>query len=549
MQIFLTLIILMGSKPIYSKELAYDAGTPEKVELPNETYLTIGIALMASSLSFSGCLKPIRARKAPVLAFVGGASYFLFREVTIKEEYDKASKELLQIVKWKNREQADKQIELYEKAAAQESLAAQAAEKKASNAKFLQRALYISAGLFAVFPLQKCMGCGPGYWGCVPLYNSCRREICLGEMSPLPKNLFEIFSIPSAHALAFNAEKLGIASLGLILGKANILGRRLSSIPDIGKSAMLTGLAVAAGNATKKWEVAAKKYRKNEQSYLHLAKAVKTAIETNQEVVLNQNIKPLQYAPNPFTSEDKQNSSQTSPCAVGNLGELTIDRNCQCKKTGTCAKDFLPKINFADLNAPSGFSEAYGSFNDELNSSFQGDSFSSGDFATETSRLSAGGGIQDWPKKLFDKMKKNIDGKKARELHILQSDAQKKFHKAVTGTYKAMSPQEKNAFHNAVGSFSSGTDSPLSPLPQDTQTSQTKAVTTPPHSQDISSSSEALNSFFGDDSSTPPPNKEKVLEKYSIPNSALINKADLSLWGVITLRYFITAYPRLFEEK
>ncbi len=551
----------MGNASLYTSEktapkndLAYSAPAPDNPNLPNDTYLTLAIALMASSFSFSGCLRPLKTEKAPVLTFVGGTSAFLFREVTIKNEYENKSKKLLEIKKWKDQKDADNQINAYEKSAAQESLSAQAAEKKASNARFLKKVLYISAGLFATFPLIQCKGCVTGYLGCLPKYSSCSdMDFCTASIdaNPFLKNLFNIFSIPSAYALGLNAKKLGITSLGLILGKANILGERLSSIPDIGKSAMLQALSKAADNAAKTWEKAAKHYRKNEQSYKHLAGAIKAALDTPNKIDLNKKITPPKYASNPFNREKdrkKNSSSNVSPCAVGNLGELTIDKNCQCKKTGTCTTVSLPTVNFSALNTPEGLSDAYDSLGSKMNKSFQGNYSPSGDIATDLSRTHASG-IGDWPQHLFDKIKKDIDGRQPGEFDNLQSSALKKLNKAVGKFYKSMSPQDKTAFHHSTGLFPSEIDSNVSPLPLTTPTSNTTVITSPSLPQ-TSSSPKALHSFFEDNSNpSPSPDKEQSFENFSIPDSTIIQQAKNSLWKIITLRYFITAYPRLFEEK
>ena len=545
--------------------LAYDAGDVEKVDLPNDTYLTLGIALMAFSFSFSGCLKGSLSQ-TPAWVFAGGSSVFLFRQVTIKEDYERDSEALgPKIKKWEKEDEAYQQIRYYKQAAQQEELAAEAAEKKASNARFLEKSLYISSGLFLAFPFIKCKGCLIGYFPCLGTYNSCDGGLPIKCASVAPTrntpfySLLHLLSIPSAHA--FNAKKLGIVGLGAVLGTSKILGNRLSSIPDIFKGAMMMALAKVASNAAKEWDKAAVEYRKRKKSYKHLADAVEAAIEKETGVTGGPSITATQY-PSPVNatkSTPEGTSPKVSPCAVGKLGELTIDRTCACKKTNTCTNVPLPKIAFDAFDAPPSFGQAYDSYGQELNGAFSGDPLQSGQTAS-SSFLSKAAKVKDWPNDLLKNIKKEFEAHQPGSFDQGKSDALKTLRKSILSSHRSMSPEMKRQIANNFGLNSSNAykDPSTFQTNPSPHSSETRAIKSP--SPSGASTKGPSKNFFGEflsDPSVPAvAAEEQMVEEevrgqkvFDIPDLADIQNNQVSLWKIITTRYFITAYPRFFEER
>ena len=263
-----------------SPPLVTNLGSPEEEKIPKDIFLTLGTALMAS-MALSSCgLTSFNTTKVPLLVLTGASAVYLFREVAIKEDFTEKSKLLFQVEQWKETEKARRQQEAFERAAQEQRLAAEASDKKASNAKFLERSLYLSSALFLAFPLVACAKCTIGYLACLPTHNACKETACGVALSPSssPTRTFlrSLFTLERAYA--FNAKKLGIVSLGLLLGHAKALGQKMAAIPDVGKSALLALLAKRANGSKKQWEKAAQTYRENAKKYESLGKSIEVAL-------------------------------------------------------------------------------------------------------------------------------------------------------------------------------------------------------------------------------------------------------------------------------
>ena len=525
-------------------ELLYDAGIPKESEIPNETYLTIGIALLASSFAFKGCIKPPSFEKIPLITFVTMALAFLFREVRIKEEFEERSRKLFQIKKWEGVEDATRQVEVFRTAAEQERLAAKASEDKAGNAKFLENTLLFSAALIGGFLFIKCK-LNPL---CFKQHNSCDggEASSLRPMENITTPLLWDMLLPiRAHAV--DVKKLGIASLSSLMGFTDTIGKRIADTPNIYKAIMLTTLSRVASRSHNKWQEISETFKKNAQNYENLARMIETQLKAKVTTSFDNTIIPPKNnnssVPNTKGSVQEKISSH-SHCATGDISSLSMDKFCQCHSDNSCTQANLPKVDFNAMKLPSLAGKTYNGLGREVDSLFNGNTWGGATgLSANPGRYSA---IKQWHNRVFGKLKKAI---KDNDFNKIKNRALKGTKSAILTTYYGMSPNHRSAFADLTGSF--GPSNPHffhEELEKTTKDLASKGVeiTIPPSTLNPSQTGHDLFS------SSPSPNTDDLanFENLDTAEANIVeDRQGVSLWKILTVRYLKTAFPLIFEEK
>ena len=503
----LVLILSLGAAPSPAADVVHELKGP-RADVPDEdVFLTLGTALLASSFAFQGCVKPYRHSKLPLIAFSGGAGVFLVREAFIKERFKERSEELLSIEDWEESvEDARKQVEAKRRAAKLELAAAEAAGKKAGNARILKHTLLLSAGALAAFLVAKCASAaGPLTFECVRTHNSCKEPeqettintenppratettpeaadmrapaappetpttpepptyyldhcddvdyACQGHMTP-PE--LSPGSQPAIMAQALQ----GLASLLLPspalaanakkIGLASVaalaglkLGGKIASAPDFYKAILLTGLGVSVHRAANKWREAEKTFKKRAGVYEDLADRIERTLASRGRK-------------NPDTRRDlvatrarghaipKSRNPGDGPCATGAMGSLTMDPDCSCRKDNSCARMDLPAWDARALDfMPPFVGEAYGDLVQA------GDSVLAGRGASLGSLDGGAGGfgrhaadLRKWRDGLFDKIRKASP----RAFDDRREKARKWLRGSVLKAWRGMKPAARDSF-------------------------------------------------------------------------------------------------------
>ena len=562
-----------GTQGSDAEDFFYDAGAPKDTETPNETYFTVAVALLASSFAFKGCLGK-ETKKIPTITFVSGASMFLFREVTIKEDFERKSQTLFKVKKWEEKEGADKQITAFEQAAEQQRLAADAAKKKASNAAWLEKTLYASGGLFAFFALKHCASCPiPGLQAvCIPSYNSCNEtNACPSVASNKPVRIDMGFAdalsfltslvAPAAYG-SVNLKKLGIVAAASIAGISESLGGKIAGIPDIWKASIMAGLAPIAAKSKRTWERAAQSFEENARKYEGLAAATKQRLESGIVVSAEkQKITAPKYpsALQNIKSRDRTKSSrQPSACAKGETGQMVIDAECGCKKTNSCKSADLPKVDFKALDIPPFVGEAYDSLAKRGHALYNGDGTGiDGQIAHAGGNVGAAQ-IKKWHGSLLDAAKKGFGDTKGANFDGLKKRALSNFKGAVFRTYRNMSPRKRANFIASTGggfglvneAANFGTTGPLdTPNRSDGVT-----LSVAPALKGAAAPSSSGIFLDASPSSTGAQDSDGRFEEtgdFDIVTDEIFDTdpEGTSLWRIITIRYFKTAFPVIFKRK
>ena len=253
-----------------------------------------------------------------------------------------------------------------------------------------------------------------------------------------------------------NFQRIGITTMAVpMLAKIEPLQRKIVNMPDVGKGAILGGLAVVVGKSEKKWTEASEKLYGRADQYNALADELEQQTlggpntgcpEDNPDCEKNDPKDPDdsktpdglggggggpeegdggstdESDPKARTSKNKRQrqgrarsgvaglTRNAASCSVGPQGAQSIDRSCSCQSSGSCTRSNLPRYgNFASVGLPSFAAESYGDIARSSDSLYNGDPFGSGDTAFANLGRNAAR-MEKLNKAVFDKLKKSVDG-------------------------------------------------------------------------------------------------------------------------------------------
>ena len=566
-----------GSRTVHERRL------PE-ARVPNDVHLAVGVALLASSFAFKSCLRPWSSSKIPFVAFAGGAAHFLIREAFIREEYKKSVENgALAIERWETTEDAVKQVEALRASAEIERAAALASGKKARNAKVLQNAILLSAGLFVAFAIKGCASCAsPLAPTCIPGYNACKRDICGNGVGGAPTNeeldrehhdsfgcpnyepTCGAFGPPAAppiprkpgappfpldlilppRAAAMDAKRIGLLSAAALAGFSDALGRRIARAPALAKAAILAGLAEIARGSASRWREAEAAFEKRAATYDELADRIERSLAVRKEAPDRRRRNVVVPKSLRWNNSKRDKGGGGGPCVAGAVGSLVLDPACSCKKSGSCATMPLPSLNLSDLGtgAPPFVGATWGGIAAEGNSVFSGGETGGGNASPGQWGLNAAK-LGRWLGRLVRKA-----GGETKEAGALRDKVQKGFRRAVLKAWNDMGPAGRASFGwgpSPMGDVdgTKGADEALEKM------SEGLAGRKKARAAAASSAAKGRRrrGLFDDDAPAPPAGEERNPggDWSGVP----VNGPETSLWRIITLRHFMSAFPVIFEES
>ena len=582
--------------------------------IPLETFLTVGIALL--SVSFGKCIQPWDMGKVPLIALVTGASLFLVQEAFTKDDYKNKSEKLVKVEKGADQEA---QVTAFEKARDQALLASEASEKKARNAGTLKTILTMSAGMFVAFPMIHCArnaGFGSLYLRCITKYNSTGNECRLDkqcknedgddlipcpptsayfppEWSVLPKAYAQENKETKKQNRSFKKQRLGLAAAAGVIGYTKNIGDRMRRVPDIFKGMMFMGLAAVASKSKGQWEKGSESFKRNAKRYDDMAKAMKkklgsdAGVETCKDDPESEACKD-RCKENPGDSSCRNNdriggdtrfgvgignkvdsdslgvgssdmagvkSGHASSCVVGSVGSMSVDRNCQCRKTNTCSKTNFPKANFSSLGGlPSSVEKAYDSLGRGGDDLYSGNTEGADGHFDDFNNYSAA--IDQTNRGIFDKLKDRMNTFGGDDYYDNFEDrAEKYLDKAVLSSYGNMSPNQMGALGDSMGfgDGSSGSFGESFEEGQFSEVSEPDAIFPENSSvgvgggvmEDLSMGEHFGPEAFGDEDSL----DEGDFDEYENHEGDIVDDSSVSLWRVVSTRYMKTALPIFLKKK
>tara|TARA_R110000868_G_scaffold180754_2_gene421423 strand:- start:5178 stop:7298 length:2121 start_codon:yes stop_codon:yes gene_type:complete len=320
---------------------------------------------------------------------------------------------------------------------------------------------------------------------------------------------------------------------------------------------VLAGFAWAAVSELKKGE---EKLRSNANIYKSLHERLRAAMDSKAKLANLGGISSAvrdRLARFQGIRDNMNNPKDGAICLVGNLGEQRVDENCSCRKNNSCSKVDLSAVDFGGLGLPGFFGQTAGGLQSGANSLF------SGNLAGADSAFAGVGSNAANLRKLNDRVKGSAiagvnsanKGKKPVDLKSLESKIIEDVQKLGPSLIK--SAQAKNgpalaAFGIGSSGISSGlVDNPKDLTPKSLVASiSSKAAPAPaaktkamdfnfdfPTEQEASSDTEVALSQ-GD-----------ALNEFESNESDISARPDENIFNIITVRYFKSAYPRIFNEQ
>ncbi len=248
-------------------------------------------------------------------------------------------------------------------------------------------------------------------------------------------------------------------------------------------------------------------------------------------------------------------------CLVGNLGEQRVDSQCQCAKTNTCTKVNLSNVPLQNTGLPGFLGTSLGALGTGSSSLFagntQGANAAFGTLGNNAANL----------RRLSDKLRGDLDtqlkkGKSKFTIAGLEKQALDKLTNDMPRIFNSLPADQKNAlagltnFGLGGGSIAKGLNEENKKEIKDVLASIKQAGAAP----DAGGSADPLAGFkfdFPEDGASDGTdglggdgalNQGDALSEYESNESDISDRKNESIFNIITMRYFKSAFPRFFDE-
>lgn len=553
-------VTVVSDKDPSKPHLDYRESEQKIGKMSKAQMLTTLAMLLGPSIAMA-CFQPISAK-----IFAASGVVYLAMEVMNYSKYKKASTSNQEMYATLDPDTTDKQIEAFTYAEEQEKTAAAALGKKAAALNIFFMGMTAAAimaiieGVRALIPSQQGSDVCTGT---VSLNQSEIEKILYASLSG-----FSNFILPSASAK--ESEKISgpFSKMGILAGAAGAILAYKGVAKGILQPALKNGFVRAAvfgafaGFAfMAKAEVtkAQKKAEENAAVYANLRDQLMRALGGAQQFAglgggpngINRSL------PGYAAIRDEFNNPATgSICLIGKLGQQTIDAKCQCAKTNTCSKAEFSSVGLQNQGLPSLFASGIDNLASGANSLFSGNTAAADSAFGNLTQGAAG------LRKLHKQMKAKADAqfKKNRSkatMAQLESDLSKRYENAAPGIINSLPPNQRSLATGAglASLASSGLNSRDLDKAKDGNTedllASIKSNAAAIKNQGVAA---GLDFNFGD---TPEIAQAQIPEEainkdglgdFTQSGSDISDRPDDNIFKIITVRYFKSAYPRIFEE-
>tara|TARA_R110000868_G_scaffold180754_2_gene421422 strand:- start:3218 stop:5017 length:1800 start_codon:yes stop_codon:yes gene_type:complete len=519
--------------------------------------MTILAMVMGPSIAMA-CMQPISGK-----IFAAGGVAYLAMEVMNYGKYKKASTSNQEMYATLDPDTADKQIEAFTYAEQQELTAASALGKKASALNIFFMAMTAAAvmalieGIRAIYPPQA------------------GTDVCTGTVTSIDyKKLFYAsfdnalgFVFPSA--MAKEAEKvqgpmgtMGILSLaaGAILAYKGVAKGFLQSALSNGfvRAAIFgvfAGFAMAAKAEVNK---AKKKAEENAAVYASLRDRLIQALNSASQFAGMSGVKgAARTLPRYQAIRDEMNSlSGGAICMIGKLGEQRIDEKCLCAKNNTCSKAEFSSVGLTNQGLPSSFASGIDNLAGGVNSMFAGNTAAADSSFGNLAQGAAA--LRKLNKQMVEKANAVLaKSKTPTSMEKLESQMESELRKRAPGMLNSLSNDAKAL---ALGTGLSGTGVAASDLEKakdgdlkDVLASISSKAAAPIGQKgvgefkfDFPTESEEASA---DTVQLAQMEQEKAaMGDFKEEGGDISSRPFENIFKIITVRYFKSAYPRIFEE-
>lgn len=517
--------------------------------------MTILAMLMGPSIAMA-CLQPISSK-----IFAASGAAYLLMEVMNYSKYKKASTSNQEMYAELDPETYDLQIEAFTYAEQQELTAASALKKKASALNIFSLGMTAAAVMAIV----------EGVRALVPSQQG--SDVCTGSVSSIDFN--KVFDLFFSSAMAKESEKVSgtFSKMGILAGaagailaykgiaKATIQPALRNGFVRAAVFGVFAGLGMMAKSEVNK---AKAKAESNAGIYRSLREALEHALNGAQKFAgmngIGNNIRNTlpRYE---GIRDNMEDLSKGAICLVGKLGEQKVDEQCLCAKNNTCSKADFSTVNLNSNGLPGSYGDILSGLSNGANSLFGGKTAAANSaFNNLSSNAKSLRNLLNKKKNVADSIfKKN---KESMRMNKLEYDMDKHFNDDLTKSFNDLSGNERllaSALSNPLGSISGISTSALA----NAKKGDTKELL-----ESIQSNSKPLDNsgvtaqdgsefkFNFDDNNFAQESDQKTDEEIisemkeydpSSNGNDISNRPEDSIFKIITMRYFRTAYPRIFD--
>tara|TARA_R110000868_G_scaffold61524_1_gene186916 strand:+ start:28568 stop:30370 length:1803 start_codon:yes stop_codon:yes gene_type:complete len=520
--------------------------------------MTILAMLMGPSIAMA-CMQPISGK----IFALGGVAY-LAMEVMNYSKYKKASTSNQEMYATLDPDTADKQIEAFTYAEQQELAAADALGKKASALNIFFMAMTAAAVMAIIEGVRALVPSQQGSDACTGTVTS------IDIKKLLNKSLNGAFDFVFPSAMAKEAEKvqgpmgtMGILSLaaGAILAYKGVAKGFLQSALSNGfvRAAIFgvfAGFAMAAKAEVNK---AKKKAEENAAVYASLRDRLMQALNGASQFAGMGGVQGAvrdRLGAYQGIRDEMNNLNTGAICLVGKLGEQRVDQQCLCAKNNTCSKAEFSSVGLNGQGLPSSFASGLDNLAGGANSLFAGNTAAAD---SSFGNLSQGAtGLRKLKKQMTAKANAVLKKSKTpTSMEKLESQLDKELRRMAPGILNSL---PANAAALASGAaLSTGTGIAASDLEKakngdlkDVLASISSKAAAPaaqkgvgefkfdfPEEAAIDESAEQFAQM----------EQEKAgMGEFTENGSDISSRPFENIFKIITVRYFKSAYPRIFEE-
>tara|TARA_R110000868_G_scaffold61524_1_gene186915 strand:+ start:26306 stop:28411 length:2106 start_codon:yes stop_codon:yes gene_type:complete len=321
---------------------------------------------------------------------------------------------------------------------------------------------------------------------------------------------------------------------------------------------VLAGFAWLAVNELSKGE---EKLRSNANIYKSLHERLSAAIESKQRLAGMGSVKGSvrdRLGGYQGIRDEMNNPASGAICLVGKLGEQRVDENCACRQTNSCSSVDLSNVDFGGLGLPGFFGQTTGGLQSGANSLF------SGNLAGADSAFGSMGSNAANLRKLNDRVKAkaiaDVNGinknKKPIDLKAIEDKILEDVQKVAPSILQAA--QAKNgstlaALGIGTTGISSGLAEDPNKLTPETLLESISSKTAPAPAGKAKGMDFKFD--FPEESNATTATGDVALSQGDALNEFESNESDISarpnenIFNIITVRYFKSAYPRIFNEQ
>ena len=517
--------------------------------------MTILAMLMGPSIAMA-CLQPISSK-----IFAASGAAYLILEVMNYSKYKKAGTSNQEMYAELDPTTYDLQIEAFTYAEQQELTAASALKSKASALNIFSLGMTAAAvmaiveGVRALIPSQQ------------------GSDVCTGAVSSIDFN--KVFDLFFASAMAKESEKVSgaFSTMGILSGaagailaykgiaKATIQPALSNGFVRAAVFGVFAGLAMMAKSEVNK---AKGKAESNAAIYRNLRLQLERALNGAQQFAgingVGNNIRNTipRYE---GIRDNMENLNQGAICLVGKLGEQRIDEKCLCAKNNTCTKTDFSSVNLSSNGLPGSYGDILSGLSNGANSLFAGKTAAANSsFNNLSSNAKSLRDLLNKRKKVADSIfKKN---KEKMRMDKLESDMDKHFNDNLEKSFNNLKGDENllaKALSSPIQSSSKISADALANAKNGDTKELLESIKTQSKALDNDGVAAQNGSEFkfnfdegkiaeGDEAKS---NEEIIsnMKEYdpSSNGNDISNRPEDSIFKIITMRYFRTAYPRFFE--